>query len=156
MELSFALVSFLVLTLICVVVGGVANGLILWIYFRNKQMPVRTFILILAVLDFYSSVVLMPQMFASYVYDVVTDYVTAPQSVLLTISYDCITATMALDRVTHRHIQTVSLRYVSLYFAESHGKSYNCRYVTAYRSRSLCAGSFCHISGIQADHYLHF
>ena len=53
MELSFELVSFFVLTLMCVVMGGVGNGLILWIYSRNKQMPVRTFILILAVLDFY-------------------------------------------------------------------------------------------------------
>ena len=103
--------SAFVIAIICVVVGGVGNGLILWIYSRNKQLPVRTFILILAVLDFYSSVVLMPHMLASYM-GVLHQYVTVPQGLFLAISYDYVTVTMALDRViaTFRPFQYAKYR----------------------------------------------
>ena len=71
----------------------------------------RTFILILAALDFYSSVVLVPQLFAIES-GVLSDRVTIPQSVFLDINYNYITVTMALDRViaTFRPFQYAKYR----------------------------------------------
>ena len=98
MEASFDLVLLGILTFISFVVGGIGNAFVFWIYTKNKQLPVRTFILILAALDFYSSVALVPQLFAIES-GVLSDRVTIPQSVFLDINYNYITVTMALDRV---------------------------------------------------------
>ena len=87
MEVSLELVSLFVFVSTGVVVGGIGNGLILWIYSRNKQLPVRTFILILAALDFYASVLYMPLMLVVHA-DVVNVYVIVPQAVFIGISYD--------------------------------------------------------------------
>ena len=98
MAVSFDLVLLGILTFSSFVVGGIGNAFVFWIYTKNKQLPVRTFILILAALDFYSSVALVPQLFAIES-GVLSDRVTIPQSVFLDINYNYITVTMALDRV---------------------------------------------------------
>ena len=85
-----------------VVLGALGNGLVLLIYGRNKRMPARWFVVILAVTDFYSSVVLMPQVLV--VMETDFEHVTAveiviTQVLIVELSYILVTMTMALDRV---------------------------------------------------------
>ena len=78
--------------------GGVGNGTILYIYAKDKQLAARTFILILAAVDLYSSLVLMPQ-FPLIGAGLLGYEITVPQMVFVQMTYMLVTVTMALDRV---------------------------------------------------------
>ena len=98
MEYFIAIGIQITLTISSFLLGGVGNGTIIYIYTKNKQMAARTFILILAAVDLYSSLVLIP-LYPLSEAGLLGSEIAVPQLALVQMTNLLVTVTMSLDRV---------------------------------------------------------